>query len=501
MKVLLEGLAPLLLLLPSCASKKATVPPQDLNEASRSETQDAYESFDLPFPWPSLDRPYEGPDPLDLETVSCDSPLPGLYPFPPTWPFAAQNAYSWNGSWSPASFPLPGLFDDEYYDGHPVNGEPSPILPPGKWDYSDAQDDLAWWRGFSAKIGRFEMLFDHCGNHFGWRLIRLDQEGVDFDALGTSFEGSYGTDILDLGPKGAIHSTTGSLGYGPDVLIFGRAWSLDFRTGPGPEGPSPAFPPVSDFPSWPDDDLVVGGCFKGEGNTYAIQGATIHTGPGSDLVFIRDIKSAAVDLGNGNGGRTDALDPEDGPDVAVLRGNVKDTRVFGGLGNDIVFWFLDEMEDTYPGQAQGGNLFGGGGAGDAIWGDPGVDRLVLVIPEETPIVNIPPTPKGALLVMSAGPSFRWDPPTQDDPFARYCYPCGVGPSGRTTIIIDYVDAFGNDKTAGYVYVTAFEELQIGIGPEAKVYRIDDVMGRVVEASDLLPLTPPPFPTGVCGNAF
>ena len=52
------------------------------------------------------------------------------------WPTA--NEYSWNGVWTP-SFPLEGMFDNEYFDGH----DGSPILPPGHWDYEDANNDLA----------------------------------------------------------------------------------------------------------------------------------------------------------------------------------------------------------------------------------------------------------------------------------------------------------------------------------------------------------------------
>ncbi len=435
--------------------------------------------FGFPEPGP-LDAGPEGPK-------SCGDPIPGLYPVPsgPGWP--SPNAYSWDGSWSPAAsdFPIAGLYDNEYFDGHLVQGQPSPILPPGNWDWNDGDNDLAWWKGFASSIGALEPLRDHCDRPFGWRLVPHDPTGVDYETLAAQFEGSSGTDILNLGPLGKAHSTAGQLGDGPDLFVFQSAWSLDFRAGSTLTG------------ALRDDDLVVAGCSPAGGKDYLIQGATVHTGPGADRVFARDIRGAAVDLGNGDGGLTDALDPSDGDDVVVLRGNVKDTRVFGGDGDDLVFWFIDEMQDTYPGQAQGGNLFGGGGAGDALWGDPGTDRLVLVVPTDTVVVERPATPPGALLVMTAGDDFQWDLPTVDDPYARYCYPCGVGPGGRRTLIIDYVSTDGHDKTAGYVFVTAFEEVQVGIGPGARVYRLDEVAGKAVWDPGLAPLEPPDFPSGLC----
>ncbi len=43
------------------------------------------------------------------------------------WP-RAPNAYSWDGGWdlTAGDFPLAGLFDDVYFDGHVVRGQPSP---------------------------------------------------------------------------------------------------------------------------------------------------------------------------------------------------------------------------------------------------------------------------------------------------------------------------------------------------------------------------------------
>ena len=50
---------------------------------------------------------------------------------------------------------------------------------------------------------------------------------------------------------------------------------------------------------------------------------------------------------------------------------------------------------------------------------------------------------------------------------------------------------------GYFGVTAIEELQVGVGPGAKVYRLDAVNGRAVAAPDLVPFDPPPVPYEYC----
>ena len=69
------------------------------------------------------------------------------------WP--TPNAWSWDGSWEPAEFPLDGLLDNEYFDGHPdIHGTPTPILPPGEWDWNDDDNDLANWRNFSTSSSR-----------------------------------------------------------------------------------------------------------------------------------------------------------------------------------------------------------------------------------------------------------------------------------------------------------------------------------------------------------
>ena len=138
-----------------------------------------------------------------------------------------------------------------------------------------------------------------------------------------------------------------------------------------------------------------------------------------------------------------------------------------------------------------------GGAEDALWEHDGTDRLVLAIPGDTQLVTDGPTPPGGLRVKGTdGDYFYTSGGTQDDPFARYCVECGTSPTGRRTLIIEYRSADESVFTA-YFYVTAFEELQVGVGPLAKIYRIDDVSGVVTEDVELTPFAPPPFPQHLC----
>ncbi len=427
---------------------------------------------------------------------ACYDPVAGRFLSPAWVGGPSPNATSWNGAWTPTVFPIPGLYDNEYGDGHLAGGNPTPILPPGKWDWVDADNDLANWRNFYTNLGEFLKLRDGCGRQFGWKLLAKYPDAIDFSGPGEYFEGSAGTDMLLLGPQGAIHSIAGSMAGGPDVLVFGKAWSLDYRTGAS-----------GDLNAEHDDDLVIAGC---DGTAavpeclqdgYSICTTTIHTGPGADVVFARNLRASAIDAGNGAGGRTDTLDPLDGDDLVVLGGNVKDVRFFGGWGNDTLVWYVDEMKEKTP--YQGGDFFGGGGAGDAIWGDPGIDRLLLVIPDDTPIVDRPQDPATVnfLLVMRENASGGidvpiWDAPTVNDPYAKYCSTCGSGPDGQRTLFVQYVSADGT-KDTGYVSVTAFEELQVGIGVDAKMYRLDQVLGRAMLAPDLSPITPPRFPLEWC----
>ncbi|HOU54308.1 MAG TPA: hypothetical protein PLQ97_10310 [Myxococcota bacterium] len=421
---------------------------------------------------------------------TCERLLPDLL-LSPAWPSGPRpNTWSWDGSWTPRpeDFPLEGLYDDEYFDGHRVEGRPTPILPPGRWDWNDADNDLANWRNFYTNLGEFQPLRDGCDRPFGWRFLPKYPEAVDFSGPGEYFEGSSGMDLLLLGPQGNLSSITGSLGGGPDVLVFGRAWSLDYRTGATGD-------PGADR----DDDLVVAGCLDDAGLDYPVRTMTVHAGPGADVLFARNIRAAALDAGNGAGGRTDTLDPTDGDDWVILGGNVKDVRVFGGHGNDVLFWYVDEMNESTP--YQGGDFFGGGGYGEAVFGDPGIDRIVLVVPGDTRIVDRPSSPpqRGTLLVMreNGGSDEPWyDEPTLQDPYARYCITCGRGPGGERTLFVQYASADGRIDT-GYVSVTAFEELQVGVGPDARVYRLDAVAGRAVAAPDLVPLDAPAYPFDWC----
>ena len=440
-----------------------------------------------PDPTPEPDpapEPEPTPDPApEPEPTPDPAPEPEPTPDPGGWP------YAWNGSAPPASlsFPLAGMVDDEYHDGHKTwTGEVSPILPPGKWDWNDSNDDLANWHNFKGSIGTFEPLIDGLGRHFGWRLVGNTPSAVKYAGPATYFEGSPGIDELILGKDGTINSfENGNLGDGPDVLVFDQAWSLDFRTGSSLSGSA-----------W-DDDLVIGGCKPDATAGYQFKQASIHTGPGADTVFALDMGGAAVDLGNGDGGITSVLDPADGDDTIVLHGNARDFRVFGGRGDDTAFWYVDEGKESIA--YLGPNFFGGGGAGDALWGDPGTDRLVLVIPTTTKIIGSGVTPPGGLLVRIVGDyatDIWWDGPVYDDLYARYCVTCGTGPGGRKTVTLEYKSATTPAFT-GYFWVTAFEELQIGLGEDALVFRIDDTTGKLLPAPDLSPVAPPTQPPGLC----
>ncbi len=420
--------------------------------------------------------PADGP--ADAGIDQLDTATEAEVPGPDAgWP--APNEWSWDGSWTPA-LPLDCLLDDEYGDGH----DATPVLPPGEWDWDDASDDLANWRNFETNLGTFAPLTDGAGGQYGWRLVPNVPGACDFSGAAAYFEGSCGADILDLGPGGSLHSyETGNLADGPDVLVFGSSWSLDFRTGSSTSGAEA------------DNDLVVAGCGANPDGSFDVMTCTIHTGPGSDWVFVRDISRAGIDLGNGESGRTDATDPLDGDDLVVLRGNTHDFRVFGGGGNDTAVWFVDENVQTTT--WLGPNFFGGGGHGDALWQDEGTDRLVLAVPAGSPIVTSTPTPPGSVLVRGTDGELVLDEPTQEDPFARYCVECGTSPTGRKTIIIEYVSADETIST-GYFFVTAFEELQIGVGPGAEVFALDDVAGTATPLADAaVPTVPPDWPDAYC----
>ncbi|MCA9602321.1 MAG: hypothetical protein R3A78_05660 [Polyangiales bacterium] len=400
------------------------------------------------------------------------------------WPEA--NEWSWNGLWQP-NFPLEDLLDDQYNDGHKgSDGMPTPILPPGEWDYTPDNAELANWRNFHGNIGNWVSISDSMARPFGWRLDPIQPGAVDYQGPAAYFEGSGGVDWLSLGAAGQVHSFgDGNLRGGPDVLVFDRSYALDFRTG------------SSDAPGQSDDDLVVMGCKNRPDGSFGIDTTTIHTGPGHDWVFARNISRTAVDLGNGASGRTDSLDNGDGDDLVVLGGNTHDFRVYGGKGDDTAVWFIDENVQTE--RWLGPNFFGGGGAGDALFGDDGTDRLVLAIPTDTQLVTTTPTPAGGLLTKQTDGGFIVDEPTVGDPFAVYCVECGEGPGGRRTVIFEYNSANGKIET-GYFYVTAFEEIQVGLGDGARVYRIDDVNGTIEPLPNATPTTVPALPGAFCDGS-
>lgn len=399
---------------------------------------------------------------------------------------ANANEYSWDGSWTPSDsdFPIGGLLDDFYCDGHlDAQKQATPVLPPGKWDWNDADHDLANWRNFETNIGSFDALKDSKGRHFGWKLVPIAPGATDYSGPAMYFEGSSGPDWMILGADGVIHSFgNGDLADGPDVLVFGSSYSLSFRTGSESAG------------ALRDNDLVVAGCGANPDGSYDIQTTTIHTGPGSDRVFVRDFDRSAIDLGNGSGGLTDRVDPTDGDDLVVLRGNTHDFRVFGGKGNDTFVWYVDDNVQTAT--WLGPNFFGGGGWDAAVWQDDGTDRLVLAIPADAPLVTATPTPPGSVMVRVTDGAWVDDPPTAGDPYAHYCVECGTSATGRKTLFVEYVSANGKVKT-GYFTLTAVEELQIGVGPGARVYRLNDTTGATALDQAAVPTDPPPWPSGDC----
>ena len=388
------------------------------------------------------------------------------------WPTA--NEWSWNGRWTP-SFPLSGLRDSEYNE-----------LPPGEWDYRDENDDKANWRNFMTNVGTWNVRVDSNGNEYGWDLVGNVPDAVDYTGGALYFEGSPGADWIDTGAGGYIHSwDAGTTAGGPDVLIFNRANTLDFRTGSS----------LDEYEN--DDDLVIAGCDGSDpGGNTDINTMTIHTGPGNDWAFMRDWERSAIDLGNGEGGLTHVLDPLDGNDLAVVRGTAWDFRVYGGEGDDVFVWYADEVVQEGPAPMWlGPNFFGGGGQGDALW-DQGTDRFVLAVPSDTTLVTATPTPPGSLFVRAGSGELIQDAPTADDLRTYYCVECGVGPGGRKTAILEYHKADGSVFT-GFFYLTGIEEVQVGVGDGATVYALDDVNGTLTPMPNAEPFDPPTPPASFC----
>ncbi len=404
------------------------------------------------------------------------------------WPWN-PNRYSWDGSWVPDSsaFPLEGLLDSIYFDGHEVEGSASPILPPGEWDW-EVTSLLAVWRGFETQMGRFDPLEDEAGNQFGWRFQRVKDQGLDVDAILQAFHGSSGADILDLGASGTYHSAGNPLygdpvnfGDGPDVFRFAKSHSATARLGSSETG------------SEHDNDLVmIGTSERLPAGRYDVLTTGIHTGPGNDLVFVDNWERSLIDLGNGANGRTDTIDPRDGRDIVVIGGNARDFRIYGGRGDDLFVWHVDEVNQA-PGSWLGPNFFGGGAWGDALFSDPGQDRLLMDIPPETPVVNTPGENVAGTLLVFVESDYKTviDTPTEDDPWGRYYVTAPAGPAGEKTMVFQYRSADESINTA-FFYVTDVEELQVGLGDEAKVYSLDDVVGVATLERSLEPV--PEVPT-------
>ncbi len=397
---------------------------------------------------------------------------------PPNTPEATNN-YSWDGSWSPLpdEFPLAGLEDlDPTQAG----------LPPGRWgwdgDCSCASNEgtAIYDNEFVGKGLDFERLEDTGGRLFGWRLVDTDGGTTELNHRGDAFDGSNGVDIFDLdvlASTGPGENTPGiNLGEGPDMLRYQTGQSVDMRTGAADRG------------ALFDNDLVILGSetVLGRGE-YDISGTTIHTGPGSDLVFVRNFGPAAIDLGNGASGRTDVIDEADGNDMVVLAGNMRDFRVFGGWGDDVFVWYVDEVIDD---RFLGPSFYGGGGWGAAIWGDTGTDRLILAVDPATEIVHErglhDDNPGSFLSFVYADYAPTEDPPTAADVFARYYGTVPIGPNDEHTVTLSYRSPDSAVFTQDF-YATAIEEIQLGIGDDAVVYKVDQRTGNLTADATLLPL--------------
>ncbi|MBN2719238.1 MAG: hypothetical protein JXX14_25535 [Deltaproteobacteria bacterium] len=392
-----------------------------------------------------------------------------------------SNGYSWDGSWRPteSDFPLSGMFDETH-----------PSLPPGKWGWDGSCDcpgdeGLAIYENeFVEKGLDFELLLDSMDNHFGWRLIGTDGNPMTLNHRGDNFEATPWVDIVDLGSDGELLSTGPgddtpgiNLGDGPDILRYGTGRSVDMRTGSDTRG------------ALIDNDLAILGTAQvAAQNAYDIEGTTIHTGLGSDLVFARNFGAAAIDLGNGLAGRTDTTDTADGDDIAVLQGNMRDFRVFGGYGDDIFIWYVDEVIDD---RWLGPNFFGGGGWGDAVWAHPGTDRLILAIDPETEVVSSRPdhdnNPGSFLCFVYTDYSPSADAPMEGNKYAQYYGTAPVGPNNEHTLTLSYRSADGSVFTHDF-YATSIEIIQLGIDAAAAVYEVNPQTGALTRTSDVAPYT-------------
>ncbi|KAJ6230559.1 hypothetical protein M0813_06549 [Anaeramoeba flamelloides] len=385
--------------------------------------------------------------------------------------------YSWNGNFVP-SFPIQGIYDQKY------NDTTDPTLPPGNWDYED--NKLSSWNNYKTNFGNFTELRDSDNNLYGWKMNTHDYN-ADWDVVGSLWQGSSGLNLADLGPQGVMHSTAEAyFGSGQTVISLKEGYGLSAQT------------------STHDDLVLIGFCNNLDDlsknaltEDYDFRGATFHTLSGDDRVYIRNIGRAAIDLGNGDSGRTDTVDIDDGDDVVAIHGNSYDFRIFGGNGNDVFFWYVDENKQSTS--WLGPSFFGTGGWGDALWGGTGTDRLVMVIPTDTEIViGTDSTPdSGYFQFVKVDGEWSPDETTEDNVYTRYCGTCGINEGdNRKTAIFRYSSIDGSVYT-GHFYVTNMEEIQIGVGEEAKVYEIDDINGDLILNNDLTPLEEPEFPTQYC----
>lgn len=402
------------------------------------------------------------------------------------WP--STNEWSWNGSWTPTAsdFPVQGLLDEKYNGGSADAGVPDsgmPMLPPGRWDEVETNNDLAHYNAFSDSVGRLEPVRDSQERQYGWRVRPLVTEPMDYSGAATYFDGSSGADLLHFGRAGKVHSITNvNLGDGPDELIFHGGFSFEVRTGSSATG------------ALHDDDLVLAGCSTDRNAVTYLTSSVLRTGPGSDWVFAGDFKQFVFDLGNGENGRTDTIDMNDGKDYLAVRGNTNEFRVMGGRGDDIVAWYVNE--NRQDGADLKASFYGGGSAGDAIWGDTGTDRLILVIDPATEIIQGQATEPGSIGLRLAAGDLLMDPDTMDDPMTSFCVDCGTSPDDRRTLILEYLSEDSGVYT-GMVLITAFELLQIGAGSIGVVYRIDDVNGELVRLENEIPVLPPAWPQRFC----
>jgi hypothetical protein len=389
------------------------------------------------------------------------------------------NDYSWDGSWIPTEFPLDNMLDDVYNtEGvYTLEGNiPSPILPPGEWDW-ETTTSMANYRNFSSNMGTFEALLDQDNNQYGWKFIPLDPGGTDVASGMSFFEGSSGLNVINLGNNGQVHSTGDiNFGNGLTMLRFKESWSLDLRTGSS-----------ENANIGNDNDLVLAGSDSPiSSGEFEVETTTIHTGPGRDLVFVNNMQQAAIDLGNGANGRTDAIDPNDRGDMVIIDGNQYDCRFFGGAGDDIFIWYINNSHHSNA--WIGSNLYGTGGYGEAQWTND-TDRLIFVLPDDTPVVGseVGSTPNGSVKLWQQNPfpANQEDEPMAGQVYARY-HTAYTNNEGRRTMLIEYRTPDGN-TTTGYMSLVSFEELQVGIGENAKVYKIDDKTGTFEYDPELVPL--------------